>query len=233
MKTVFPSANLSISDADARCCVRLLDLQQQHSVTDLELLSVLFSMFSSEEEDSNELAQTALKSFGSLGQIVKASAHELHDVLAQNQLLVQCIGIVRFILDRIVSEKTSKQIRINSPNALIEYVTLHKNLASSGYRRTVFLDRDMRLIRDQSMSIWQTELNACRDIAQVALRIDAFGLIVIDYAYKENIQPHHKSISFNQIIEKSMLGINIQLIDQITVGINQFYSFKQKKIIDF
>jgi DNA repair protein RadC len=79
----------------------------------------------------------------------------------------------------------------------------------------------------------QSELEACRDIAQVALEVDAFGLIVIEYLYRKIVQPNHRSINLNKTIHQAMSNIDIILYDYLIVGIDQFYSFKQENTINF
>ena len=205
-----------------------LDGMVSSDITDLNLLSMLFSL-TLEEEKALHLAEEILGPVGSLSQVIQMSAAELHDLMPTSPQAVTVLILMRLSILRIVNERTSDQLRINSPAALAEYVAIHRNPTSGGNRRLVLLDRDSRLIRDLALPVSGTDLAVCRSIAQEALKADAFGLIVIDYLYKDDLYFSPRLNSLIDVIEKSMQGISINLLDYLIVGINRFYSKKGNK----
>jgi DNA repair protein RadC len=210
----------------------VLATAQQHDAYGEMLLAAFFSMIS-DEGDQNELAASVWQSFGSLGRLLHASTSELQDALNGNERLIAGVDILRYSLERIVSERTSEQLTIKDPAAIAEYVAFYRNPTASGSRRAAFLDRGSRLLRDVSLAMSRSDSQLCRDIAQIALEADAFGLVLIEYLYKENIEPSRKIRAFDEKLRRTMLSIGIDVYDHIIVGIDCMYSCRQETILKF
>ena len=208
-----------------------LDEMHWNDITDLRLIATLFSAVSA-DENANRWATDILNSFGSLSQILQTPARELHKVIPESPKAILSLNLLRLCVYRVVNEQTSDQIRINSPRAMAEYVAAHRNPKMAGDRKVLFLDRDSRLIADTSVQPTQADIVTCRTIAQEALNRHAFGLVVIDYVYADELQFSPKMRSFCDKIESSMANISIKLYDYMIVGINRFYSRRGDIIID-
>lgn len=208
-----------------------LDGMKWDDITDLDLIATLCSL-TPRSEAALQLAEEALQLAGSLSRLVQMPANELHNLIPDSPHTVAFINLLRLGIHRIVNERTSDQVCMSSPEAMAEYVAIHRNPAMGGNRRLVLLDQDSRIIRDQLMSMSQTNLAICRNIAQKALEANAFGLIVIDYLYRDDLRFSSKSEILSELIATSLINIDVHLYDYLIVGVNRFYSKNGKTIIN-
>ena len=208
-----------------------LDDVHWSDISEARLLEMMLSL-NSPEGNANQQAAAILETVGSLNHLIHLPAHELRNAIPANPDMLTLVNLLRLSMHRIINERTSDQIRLSSPKSMVEYAAAYRDPDAGGKRRVLLLDRDSRLIFDFSMPLSQSDAIVCRSIALESLERGAFGLIVIDYLYTENLRFSSKTEILCQKIETAMRHIDVNLYDYLIVGIDQFCSKNRKEVIE-
>ena len=98
----------------------------------------------------------------------------------------------------------------------------------------IFLDRKAKVINQQMLSkgtLTQTSID-CRTVLRNALLVNAASLILLHNHPSGDPRPSQSDILFTVKLRKACSLMDIQLLDHIIIGENEFYSFANEIVIN-
>ena len=98
----------------------------------------------------------------------------------------------------------------------------------------IFINNNNEIITDKIISIGTTTTTIAnpKDVIKWALKYSAYAIIVAHNHPSGNVKPSSQDVKFTMELKKACEIIDIILVDHIIVGRNNYFSFKDKRIID-
>lgn len=202
-------------------------------LSDAELVAILLRN-GTIGQDAISLARSLIKKFGSLRQLLSATAKDL--------CAVEGIGPAKASQLLAAFEIGSRQLKetILGKDALTNARSVYDYLASSMRDLTeevfkgIFLNNRNEVIEIAGLSKGTLDSAVLypRDIVKKALDLNASRVIVAHNHPGGSLQPSHKDIQLTSKIQESCRAVNIELLDHIIIGRNSFYSMRHNGDFD-
>ena len=200
-----------------------------------ELLTLIFGR-GSKGESVVKISQKLISSFGSLDQLSEASIEELKEVkglgLAKACQIKACFEISK----RIVREESlnkNKSVIIKSPKDLFPFlrekvINFHKE-----YFIVVSLDNRNKIISIDTVSVGtlNSSLIHPRETFEIAIKNHAAGIILCHNHPSGELKPSEDDLVVTQNLVKAGKLLGIEVDDHLIITKNNYFSFKEKKII--
>ncbi len=183
--------------------------------------------------DTNALAHTLLKKFGSLGRLLRADARDIAHVDGIGEQSAILISLVGSLMLREASAPAGKTVRLKSIDAAIRYVQGLFEGKTEEQFYVVCLDAHCAVLHTELLSRG-TATQApvyVRHITESVIRSGADKVIVAHNHPGGNPQPSKKDIETTQRILLAMDALDIDLLDHIIVGAADAFSLAEKILL--
>lgn len=190
---------------------------------DHELLEILL-YYAVPRRDTNELAHSLLRQFGSLRGVLSASVQELACVKGMGESAALLIALVPR-LQRRAAQDTAEQI-LNSVDKCGEYFSG----ILSGDRKEmlwqVCLDAKGKVLSSRCLAEGDVSMAAVsvRQVVEYALRAGAVGVVLAHNHPSGVALPSQEDITTTRLIRDALRTMNIQLVDHIVVADGDYVS---------
>lgn len=202
------------------------------SVPDHKVLEVLL-YYGIPQKDTNELAHTLIKTFGSLTAVFEADADALFQVKGMTERAVALIKLILPLCRRYNTDRNSKVREFSSVEKLCEYlVERHR-----GYGKEVF----MLTCLDESGNLKSCEVLAkgnsvnvsfeIKDVVMKALKHQALYVVISHNHMTGIITPSQEDIDTTNRLAFTLKEMGIRLIDHIIVSGDKYLSMVNNKYI--
>jgi len=205
------------------------------TLTDAELLAIVFNTGLWKKnyyEDVLELSNRILNEYGSKAIISEKNVEKLMKELEIPKVKA-CQIVACFELGRRFFKKDEEEIYIRDSKDAYNYLKDKMANLKKEQFRGLHLNSRNKLIHDEIISVGTLTTNLVhpREVFQPAIQYSAAAIILAHNHPSGDPQPSEDDIKITeQIIEASKI-INIEILDHIIIGKEEYLSLKDKKII--
>src|SRR3989338_1350951 len=200
-----------------------------------ELLSLIFGR-GVKGESVVSISQKLISAFGSLDQLSETSIEDLKKIkglgLAKACQLKACFEISRRLKKEENLNKNKNRI-VNSPKDIFpllkeKIINFHKE-----YFMVISLDNRNKVIGIDTVSIGtlNSSLIHPRETFEVAIKNHAAGIIICHNHPSGELRPSKDDLVVTQDLVKAGKLLGIEVSDHLIITKNNYFSFKEKKII--
>jgi DNA repair protein RadC len=180
------------------------------------------------EAKCRQLAEVALRGFGSVGAVLAASVPELTTKLGLKAQVAYALKAIHAGMRSILREPMRERIAIASFSELIDYVGLSLKHEAVEVLRVLYLDRKNGLISDEEAhrgTVDHVPLYP-REVVKRALEHGASAVILVHNHPSGDPTPSRTDVSFSQEVQRALSVMNIALHDSLIVGRNRSTSLR-------
>ena len=199
---------------------------------EVECLEMLFYL-SSRRRDARCLAETAIKTYGSLAKVFQRPSSELHQLVNLDHAMTAMLAIAKSSMKHILSVKISDLQKISSYIALIDYLSLDLREAEQEILRVLYLDNKNKIIKNEEMA--RGTINTVplypKEIAKRALLYCASSIILAHNHLSDDPTPSTDDIRLTVKTKGALSLIDVVLHDHVIIARNDCFSMKNQSII--
>jgi DNA repair protein RadC len=201
-------------------------------MADYEVLEVM--LFAARPRgDTKPLAKSLIRHFGSLGEVLSASADELSLVEGVGEAAIAAIAVVREAARRLAATQIADKPLLSSFDALLEYCRIHISHAKIEEFHLLFLDTKNRLLKHERQGVGTVDQAPVyvREVLRRALELGASNMIMLHNHPSGDPTPSRADIEItNRLIEAGQpLGVKVH--DHLIIGKSGHVSLKSKGLI--
>ncbi len=202
------------------------------AMPDYELLEmVLFRAIP--RQDVKPLARRLTEAFGSLADVVGASAADLNRIDGVGDAVVVELKLAQAMAARLARARVLDRPVISSWDALLDYC--HTAMAHRGTEqfRVLFLDRKNRLIADEGMGEGTVDHVPVypREVLKRALELNASALILVHNHPSGDPEPSQADITMTAQIAQAAQTLSITVHDHLIIGRERETSFRARGLL--
>ena len=209
-----------------RLKARLLD--NPRGLADYEILELLLAL-TLPRRDTKPLAKELLARFGSLKEAVLARPDRILETKGAGESVMAQWALVQELHARLGEARARRGQSLTDPNEVARAA-----MARLGHKDTeefwvVFMDTKNRVISWEPLSKGTTNATAIfpREIAALALRLEATNLILVHNHPGGGCDPSNDDIRLTDMVVKACAPLDIAVRDHIIVTDHDYYSFKE------
>lgn len=208
-------------------------------LSDTELLAVLLRT-GTKDKDVLSLSASILngsRSYEGLSSILHYTYEELNDIRGigpVKAVQILCIGelVKRIWKSRITSE--DKAVVLRTPKDCAEFFSQDMRYLEKEELKIAYLDNRYRLIDSCVMTrgTCDTSLVSVRDILESAFKHHASNILMLhNHPYSDPL-PSEADNEATARVKAGAEAIGIRLTDHIIIGVNDYFSFREKGLLD-
>lgn len=198
-------------------------------LTNSELLAVILGR-GTKKEGVLEISQRVIKEYGNNAILNEKDVNKIKRLLNLNDVHA-CQIIACFELGRRFFSET-KEIYIKNPEDVFNYLQDMRNLNKEHFRG-IYLDVKNRIIHDEIISIGTLDTNLIhpRDVFYPAINRFSAGIIIAHNHPSGDPTPSKEDIEITKKLVEAGKIMNIDILDHIIIGKDNFKSLKEEGII--
>jgi len=199
---------------------------------DYEVIELLLTL-GTPRKDCKAAAKEALKTFGSLPQVLEASISELCEVYGIGPKNVLGIKLAKAVADRYLERRLTGKDPLNNSKDLFDY--LQHAIGDKGREcfEVLFLDAKNRVIKAETL--FQGTLTASavypREVIHAALTRRAAALIFAHNHPSGEPQPSADDVALTRRLVYACRAMGITVHEHLIIGNNTYYSFADQGLI--
>lgn len=193
---------------------------------DYQILEYLLT-YSIPRKDTNELAHNLINEFGNLNNVLNADMQYLLKVKGVGENTASFLTSLPKIFKKYTMFNNLNTHIINTPAGAIDYCKNILQFLSYEELYAVFIDASsyvMKCVKISAGTKYSTNANL-RKITEIALQLNARGILLSHNHPSNNPQPSTDDDKFTESITRAMNHIGVQLLDHIIVTADSYYSY--------
>ena len=204
----------------------------ERSLDDYELLELLlFYVF--KRSDTKPIAKALLRRFGSLGDVINASASELSTVHGVGPSVILKFKLLRDLYSRLLLPTECEKPIISSWPSVVSYCRWTMAFKRVECWRVLYLDTANKIVLDQLSEEGDADqiFISTTDIAKKALQVSAKAIVLVHNHPVGDASPSDDDINTTKALKDALNLIGITLFDHIIITKDSVYSFKQNEVL--
>jgi DNA repair protein RadC len=209
---------------------RLKDKFQQHSIeafTDAEVLELLL-ILGTPRKDCKEQAKALLHHFGSLPNVLEASAPEIQKVKGVGPNNSFAIHFLHAVARRYLKHRLQEKQFLHSSQEVAEYLIHSMRDLQHEVMTAIFLDSSHAIVDTQIVASGTVASNTIypRELVKLALDLNASAIVVAHNHPSGNLEPSKQDYQLTRTLYQACSFMNIRLLDHLIIGqSDRTYSF--------
>jgi DNA repair protein RadC len=181
------------------------------------------------QAECRQIAEEALRTFGSVGAVLSARVLDLITNLGIRRDVAYRLKAIHVGICSVVKEPICERVRIGSFTQLIDYMGLSLKHETVEVLRLLYLDRKNGLIADEEANRGTVDHVPIypREIVKRALELGASAVIMVHNHPSGDPTPSEADVSFSQQVERALSVMNITLHDSLIIGKNTSTSLRE------
>ena len=215
---------------------RLKDKFQQRSIeafTDAEVLELLL-ILGTPRKDCKEQARTLLHHFGSLPDVLEASAAEMQKVKGVGPNNSFAIHFLHAVARRYLKDRLQEKQYLHSSQQVAEYLIHSMRDLQHEVMTAIFLDSSHAIVDTQVVASGTVASNTIypRELVKLALELNASAMVVAHNHPSGNLEPSKQDYQLTRTLYLACSFMNIRLLDHLIIGqSDSAYSFADHGIM--
>ncbi len=209
---------------------RLKDKFQQHSIeafTDAEVLELLL-ILGTPRKDCKEQARALLHHFGSLPNVLEASAPEIQEVKGVGPNNSFAIHFLHAVARRYLKHRLQEKHYLRSSQQVTEYLIHSMRDLQHEVMTAIFLDSSHAIVDTQIIARGTVASNTIypRELVKLALELNASAMVIAHNHPSGNLEPSKQDYQLTRTLYLACSFMNIRLLDHLIIGqSDKTYSF--------
>lgn len=201
------------------------------SFSDLDLVELLL-LFAQPSKNMRTIAQTLLKEFNSIAQLVTSPVSALNEINGIGKHTVSLIKFIYFLSLRIAKQKI-ETYSFSSIKEILDYCKLKMLARTQEELHAIFLNSKNILIADEILSVGSINFVQLipRQVIKRSLDLGATSLFLIHNHPSGNITPSKEDIDLTKQLQYVLSVLNIKLHDHFIIAGNNHFSFLQNGLL--
>lgn len=203
------------------------------SLSDAELLAIILKT-GTRKETSLELARRILsRKHRNLLNLYDCSIQELMQISGIGRVKAIQLKAVAELSKRIASTQSGYQLEMNMPSSIAAYYMEQMRHQKKEILMCAFFDSKCKFLGDTVISVGSVNYAyvSPREIFSKAFEFGAVLLILLHNHPSGDPTPSEEDVRITNRITKGALLLELELVDHIIIGDNQYYSFKERQQI--
>ncbi len=199
---------------------------------DYEVLELILS-YSIVRKDTRSLAKSLIRRFGSLSDVLNAPVSQLTEIDGLGERSAVLLKLMRDANVYHLREKILHRDYITCADDVFRYLkTCYKGVKTEQFK-IVYLNTQNMIITEETLFHGTLNISTIyvRKIVEHALMYHAHAVILAHNHPGGNIEPSNEDIFITLKIREALALVEIQLLDHIVVGQNEYLSFTKRKIL--
>ncbi len=202
------------------------------SFLDHEVLELLLT-YSIPRKDTKPIAWKLLKSFGSLSNVLDATAQDLMRVDGIGPQTAALIPFTRALLKRYALSEVKSRPGGTTPEAIMNYCKASLSDKKEEFLQILFLSTRHTIIGSKIISTGHRDKIevAPRDIIGDALAAKAAHIIIVHNHPSGDPEPSPEDITFTNNLVQAAYFMGVGVSDHIIVGKGKMFSFREHRML--
>lgn len=206
------------------------------SLTDSELLAILLRT-GTRGMNARALGETVLSSTARYGNGLLGLYHiplqELRKIEGIGEVKAIQLKTVAELSTRMAQAKAKRHLSFHNPDSVADYYMERFRHESVEHIMLLLLDSGLHLIEERMLSkgTVNASLVSPREVFIQALQVQAAGIMLLHNHPGGNPLPSENDIRVTERIGNIGMMMDIPLYDHIILGDNQYFSFKESKLM--
>lgn len=200
--------------------------------SELDCLELLF-YFSSRRRDARRIAEVAIKTYGSIAEVIQRPGRELQETTSMDHSMIGLLAILKPSMKYIIAPGSPNRRELPSYAALLEYLALDYRGAKEERLRIIYLDRMNKIIQEEEMTrgtVNQVPIYP-REIAKQSLLNCASSVILAHNHLGDDPTPSHRDIVATKKTKIALESLDISLYDHVIISHRQCFSMREEHLI--
>lgn len=203
------------------------EILENYEIVEMMLFLVL------KRQDTRTLAKILLNKFGSINQILNADKEDITSIKGLGEKTFESFQIIKNVVQSVVKEKIEKKKVIECFDDVIAYCKINMQNLKEEELRAIFLTGSGQIIKDKILQKGTIDAVEAynREIVKKCLEIGAKGIILIHNHPSGDPTPSKADIVSTIKIKEACQVFNINLIDHVVIGGDNYVSLKSLRIL--
>ncbi len=199
---------------------------------DYEVLELVLS-YSIVRKDTRSLAKELIRRFGNLTGVLNAPVSQLIEVEGLGERSAVLLKLLRDVNCFHLREKILNHDYVSSADDVVKYLKTHYKGKKTEEFKVIFLNTQNMIIAEETLFHGTLNQSAIykRKIVENALMHHAHAVILVHNHPGGNTTPSRDDILITRQIREALELVEIQVLDHIVIGDNDFLSFVREKIL--
>lgn len=209
-------------------------LYGEESLSDAELLAIILKS-GTKNSNSLDLARSILKgNHNNLLNLYDLSFRELMQFSGIGQVKAIQLKAVAELSRRIARTKSGYRLKMNKPETIADYYMEQLRHSKQELLMCAFFDSKNNFLGDVLISKGAVNYAyvSPRDVFRYAFEYEAVMFILLHNHPSGDPTPSEDDLRITRRIEKGAQILQLDLVDHIIIGDNQYYSFKENQLIN-
>jgi len=214
---------------------RLKQKYEQNGINgwlDYEILEFIL-FYAIPRKDTKLIAKRLLSKFKTIRGILDADRKEIESVKGISKNSTLFLKLLKDIFVFYMEQNIHERDLLSSPKLVYDYLKARlKGLADEEFKM-MFLDSRNQLISMESLKNGTVNrvIVFPRKIVERALYNHAVGVIIAHNHPSGSIEPSVEDQNITETIREALNTVDIKLLDHIIIGGNEYFSFKENRIV--
>ncbi len=199
---------------------------------DYEILEFIL-FYAIPRKDTKLIAKRLLSKFKTIRGILDADRKEIESVKGISKNSALFLKLLKDIFVFYMEQNIHERDLLSSPKLVYDYLKSElKGLADEEFKM-MFLDSRNQLISMESLKNGTVNrvIVFPRKIVERALYNHAVGVIIAHNHPSGSIEPSVEDQNITETIKEALNTVDIKLLDHIIIGGNEYFSFKENRIV--
>ena len=194
---------------------------------DYEVLELALS-YAVPRKDTKPVAKALLSRFKTINAVLDADTKELSQINGISDHAALFIKLLKEIAVLYLEKGLQKKDLLSSPDLVYDYLKASLKGAVDEEFQTLFLDNRNQLITMETSKIGTVNRSVVypRKVVERALYNHATGVIIAHNHPAGTLGPSEDDLAITKVIKNALKTVDINLLDHIIIGNNDYYSLK-------
>lgn len=208
-------------------------LAHETAIPSVELLSFLLG-FVINPDHAARASELLLGKFRSLGTVFAAPHESLERACDEDGRLADFLRVLAAVIRRALREPIQRRPVLGCWNDVIDYLQFTVGHELNRRCRLLFLNSRLHLIKDELHAVGSVDhvTNCPREVCKRALEVGAVGLIVVENDPSGIPIPSGRDFDHMHEMDVALAAISVRLVEHIIIGTNQWYSYRQNRLLE-
>ncbi len=199
---------------------------------DYEVLELVLS-YAIARKDTKLIAKELITRFKTINGILDADREELKDVPGISEHTTLFFSLLKDIAILYLENGLHNKDLLSSPKIVYDYLKASLKGCVDEEFKTIFLDNRNQLISIETLQTGTVNRSVVypRKIVERALYHHAVGVIIAHNHPAGTLKPSKDDCAVTKSIKDALKTVEINLLDHIIIGGNDYFSFKSKGLI--
>jgi len=202
------------------------------SFHDYEVLELLLTLATA-RKDMKPQAKELIRRFGSLSSVLEAPTSVLLGINGLGPNSVFALKLPHAVSRRYLFEQTQGKDYLKSSRTVKDYLTHNLRERNREIFMVIFLDGQNQILKMEELFSGSLTTSAIypREVIQKVLNYDAASVILVHNHPSGSLTPSGSDRAVTKKLQLALSSIDVEVLDHLIVGGNDFFSFADHRLL--